>query len=96
MRPVATAHRPRPIWVTSIIDNTDHAITHDDMAAGITSRTGTYRALCRATVVPPAMTAPHPPTRPLPLLRRHPPPSQVTHPVPRRVQSCPTHPTSPM
>jgi hypothetical protein len=55
---VVTAYRPRPIWVTSIVDNADHAITHDDMAAGITSRTGTYRALCRTTVIPPAMTEP--------------------------------------
>jgi hypothetical protein len=55
---VAPAYRPRPIWVTSIVDNADHAITHENMAAGITARTGTYRALCRTTVVPPAMTEP--------------------------------------
>nr|WP_157527207.1 hypothetical protein [Kibdelosporangium sp. MJ126-NF4]CEL13519.1 hypothetical protein [Kibdelosporangium sp. MJ126-NF4]CTQ99204.1 hypothetical protein [Kibdelosporangium sp. MJ126-NF4] len=48
----------RPIWVISIVDNTEHAIPHDVMAAGITNRTGTYRALCQATVIPPAMTEP--------------------------------------
>ncbi|ALG10325.1 hypothetical protein [Kibdelosporangium phytohabitans] len=60
MRATASAPtRPaRPIWITSVADDTEHAVTHDAMAAGFTDNTGTYRALCRATVIPPAMTEP--------------------------------------
>ncbi len=48
----------RPYWVVSIVDNAEHAVARDDMAAGIASASGTYRALCPTTVIPPSMTEP--------------------------------------
>lgn len=42
------------IWVTSIVDNADHAVTDEEMAVG----PGTYAAVCGATVVPPSMADP--------------------------------------
>jgi hypothetical protein len=44
--------------VTNIADDADHAVTHEAMAAGIASRSGTYRALCNTIATPPAMTEP--------------------------------------
>lgn len=53
-----TARRLRPIWITSISDDSDHAVTRENMAAGMESGAGTYPAECGATVVPPSMTEP--------------------------------------
>lgn len=50
--------RLRPIWITSISDDADHAVTRENMAVGMATGTGTYRAECGATVVPPSMTEP--------------------------------------
>jgi hypothetical protein len=48
----------RPIWVTSFVDDHDHAVTDEEMVAGMKSRRGAYKAICGDTIVPPAMTAP--------------------------------------
>jgi hypothetical protein len=48
----------RPIWVTSFVDDRDHAVTDEEMVVGIQSREGAYRAICGETIVPPSMLAP--------------------------------------
>ncbi len=56
--PSAPTRPARPMWVVSVVDDAEHAVTRDDMASGIASGSGTYRAICRATVIPPSMTEP--------------------------------------
>ncbi|CAM3408414.1 DUF3039 domain-containing protein [Kibdelosporangium persicum] len=56
--PATASAATRPMWVVSIVDDAEHAVTRDDLAAGIASGSGTYRALCQATVIPPSMTEP--------------------------------------
>lgn len=48
----------RPMWMTSVVDDADHVVSDDSMAAGVTSGTGVYQAICGSTVVPPSMTEP--------------------------------------
>ena len=48
----------RPIWMTSFVDDRDHAVTDEEMLAGMQSRHGAYRAICGETIVPPSMLAP--------------------------------------
>jgi len=50
--------RVRLIWVTSLVDGADHAVTDENMCAGMADRTGTYVAWCGARVVPPSMCEP--------------------------------------
>jgi hypothetical protein len=50
--------RGRPIWVTSVTDDVDHAVRHESMAVGITSGAGKFEAVCGALVVPHSMTEP--------------------------------------
>ncbi|MGO1049301.1 hypothetical protein [Crossiella sp. CA198] len=38
-------------WVTSRVEAVDHAVTDEDMTAGIASGTGTYQAVCGGRVV---------------------------------------------
>jgi hypothetical protein len=50
------AVRARPVWMTSVVDDYDHVVTDDDMSAGITSGSGTYRAMCGAEILPAPMS----------------------------------------
>jgi hypothetical protein len=48
----------RPTWITTADESTDHAVTEDAMAAGITSPHGEYRALCGERFQPAALVSP--------------------------------------
>jgi hypothetical protein len=45
-------------WVTCVVDGLDHAVTDEDMCAGMTEGLGRYAALCDDEVTPAALTAP--------------------------------------
>lgn len=47
----------RPIWLTAIND-VDHAVLDEDMAAGIAAGSGKYSALCGAVVLAASLLAP--------------------------------------
>lgn len=49
-------NRTRPIWVTSITDRLDHAVTLDAM--GAFSAGGTLRLLCGTTLLPASLSSP--------------------------------------
>jgi hypothetical protein len=46
------------VWVTSVVDEIDHALTDEDMSAGMSAGLGRYAAVCGKSVVPAALTAP--------------------------------------
>jgi hypothetical protein len=48
----------RPVLVTSVVDGLDHAVSDENMAAGIEAGRGQYRAVCGAVVVPDALSVP--------------------------------------
>lgn len=60
----AAAFGARVVWVTCALDGADHAVTDDRMAAGISSDTGLYEALCGARFAAAPMVYP-----PCPLCR---------------------------
>ncbi|GDY33716.1 hypothetical protein GTS_53490 [Gandjariella thermophila] len=50
------------MWVTCVLDGTDHAVTDTAMATGITSDTATWEAVCGTQFVPaPLICPPCPP-----------------------------------
>lgn len=46
------------IWVTSVVDDADHAVTDENMAAGMADGSGTYLAMCGFVAVPGSMAEP--------------------------------------
>src|SRR5207248_53665 len=48
----------RVVWVTCALDGADHAVTDECMAAGISSDTGLYEAVCGALFVAAPMVYP--------------------------------------
>jgi hypothetical protein len=75
----------RWVWVTSIADGADHALTEAAMATGLAARQGMFLALCGTGVVAAAMVAP-----PGQRCARchaciHPPPALRTTPTRRRL-----------
>lgn len=54
----AGTRAPFVMWFTGGSDHTDHAITDDNMAAGISIGTGRYAALCGAMVCVSSMICP--------------------------------------
>jgi hypothetical protein len=49
------------LWVTCLTDGADHAVTDEDMAAGIISAAGLYPTICGTVIAPASMlSAPHP------------------------------------
>jgi hypothetical protein len=53
-----TGFRLWAAWVTCVVDGLDHAVTDEDMCAGMTEGLGRYAALCDDEVTPAALTAP--------------------------------------
>jgi hypothetical protein len=53
--------RPGRLWtvrVRCVVDGWDHAVTDDNMAAGIAAGQGRYRAMCGVVITPDALTVP--------------------------------------
>lgn len=58
---VRTATGLWAIWVTSVADRADHAVTDEQMAAGMKAGAGVYKAVCGAKVLAaPLVTPPAP------------------------------------
>ncbi|MCO1577701.1 hypothetical protein M8C13_18255 [Crossiella sp. SN42] len=51
VEPHPAENRLYTTWVTSRVEAVDHAVTDEDMAAGIADGKGIYRAVCGARVV---------------------------------------------
>jgi hypothetical protein len=54
----AKTRAPFVTWFTCGLESIDHAISEDDIAAGIAAGAGRYAALCGATVCVASMTCP--------------------------------------
>ncbi len=57
LHPANRVHR-RPVWVTSGADGTEHAVTAEQMTAGLVSQAGVYLARCGERCVAASMVMP--------------------------------------
>jgi hypothetical protein len=46
------------VWVTCVVDGVDHAVTDEDMSAGMAVGQGKFTAVCGVLVTPDALSAP--------------------------------------